>query len=49
MDIKTPTSNESSKNIDNNLTAIKKTDVIKFVIGNEDDYKWSKKFITKNS
>ena len=49
MDIKTPTSNESSKNIDNNLTAIKKTDVIKFVIGNEDDYKWSKKFITKNN
>ena len=32
MDIKTPTSNEDSKNIFNNLSILKDTDVIKFVI-----------------
>ena len=32
MDIKTPSSNEDSKNIKNNLSIIKKTDVFKFVM-----------------
>ena len=49
MDIKTPSSNEDSKNIRNNLSIIKKTDVIKFVIGSRKDYEWSKDMITKNS
>ena len=49
MDIKTPSSNEDSKNIRNNLSIIKKTDVIKFVIGSRKDYEWSKEMITKNS
>jgi len=49
MDIKTPSSNEDSKNIKNNLSIIKKTDVIKFVIGSRKDYEWSKDIITKNS
>ena len=43
MDIKTPSSNEADKNIKNNLSLIKKSDVLKFVIGNKNDYKWSKK------
>ena len=49
MDIKTPSSNEDSKNIKNNLSIIKKTDVIKFVIGNRKDYEWSKDILIKNS
>ena len=49
MDIKTPSSNEDSKNIRNNLSIIKKTDVIKFVIGSREDYEWSKDILIKNS
>ena len=49
MDIKTPSSKEDSKNIKNNLSIIKKTDVIKFVIGNREDYEWSKDILIKNS
>tara|TARA_B110000495_G_C22907350_1_gene529721 strand:+ start:237 stop:890 length:654 start_codon:yes stop_codon:yes gene_type:complete len=49
MDIKTPSSNEDSKNIKNNLSIIKKTDVIKFVVGNREDYEWSKDILIKNS
>jgi len=49
MDIKTPTSNEDSKNIFNNLSILKDTDVIKFVIGNKLDYEWSKDVIVKNN
>ena len=49
MDIKTPSSNEDSKNIKNNLSIIKKTDIIKFVVGNREDYEWSKDILIKNS
>ena len=49
MDIKTPSSNEDSKNIYNNLSILKTTDVIKFVIGNKLDYEWSKDVIVKNN
>jgi len=49
MDIKTPSSNEDSKNIYNNLLILKATDVIKFVIGNKLDYEWSKDVIVKNN
>ena len=49
MDIKTPSSNEADKNIKNNLSLIKKSDVLKFVIGNKNDYKWSKKIILENN
>ena len=49
MDIKTPSSNESKNNIFNNINYLKKNDVIKFVIANDDDYIWSKKIIEKYS
>ena len=49
MDIKTPSSNESKNNIFNNINHLKKNDVIKFVIANDDDYTWSKKIIEKYS
>ena len=49
MDIKTPSSNESKNNIFDNINYLKKNDVIKFVIANDDDYAWSKKIIEKYS
>ena len=49
MDIKTPSSNESKNNIFDNINYLKKNDVIKFVIANDDDYIWSKKIIEKYS
>lgn len=49
MDIKTPSSNEESKNIKKNLSIIKKTDVLKFVIGDKNDYEWSKKVLLENN
>ena len=48
MDVKTPSSNEFTKNILNNLFLLKNSDVIKFVIGSKNDYDWSKKFISDN-
>ena len=49
MDIKTPSSNEESKNIKKNLLIIKKTDVLKFVIGDKNDYEWSKEVLAENN
>ena len=49
MDIKTPSSNEESKNIKKNLSIIKKTDVLKFVIGDKNDYEWSKEILSENN
>ena len=49
MDIKTPSSNEESKNIKKNLSVIKKTDVLKFVIGDKNDYEWSKEILSENN
>ena len=49
MDIKTPSSNEESKNIKKNLSIIKKTDVLKFVIGDKNDYEWSKVILSENN
>ena len=45
LDIKTPASNEEPNNTYANLEFIKPTDCLKFVICNEDDYIWSKKFV----
>ncbi len=45
MDIKTPGSKESSKNLINNLAHLKLTDQLKFVICNEEDFHWSQQFI----
>lgn len=41
MDLKTPSSNEISKNRYENLDYLTQQDQIKFVIGNEEDYRWS--------
>lgn len=42
MDLKTPGSKESSKNLWSNLKFLKSSDQIKFVICNTEDYLWSK-------
>jgi len=47
LDIKCPSSNMSDKNLWENFDYIKKSDEIKFVIGNETDYIWMKKIIAK--
>ena len=48
MDVKTPSSNEDDKNIKKNFSLIKNTDVLKFVIGNKNDYEWSKEILIDN-
>lgn len=46
MDLKTPSSQECDKNLLENLNHLKKHDQIKFVIGNREDYEWSKQMMT---
>ena len=42
MDLKTPSSGELSKNRYQNIEYLTKKDQVKFVIGNDEDYDWSK-------
>jgi 7-carboxy-7-deazaguanine synthase len=42
MDLKTPSSGELSKNIYQNIHFLNTKDQVKFVIGNDEDYAWSK-------
>lgn len=45
MDIKTPSSGMMNKNLYENIDFLKKDDEIKFVIGNREDYNWSKEIM----
>ena len=47
LDIKTPDSNETDKNIIENYKFLKKCDQIKFVICSQSDYLWAKNCIDK--
>ncbi len=47
MDIKTPASNEESKNLYSNIELLTEKDQVKFVICNQDDYQWSKQKLTE--
>jgi len=47
MDLKTPSSGMMKKNLYENINFVKKSDEIKFVIGNREDYDWAKKTIEK--
>ena len=47
LDLKCPSSNMEKKNLWENLDYIKKTDEIKFVVGNKVDYEWTKNIIKK--
>lgn len=47
MDLKTPSSGETEKNNYQNIKHLNKKDQIKFVIGDDNDYNWSKSTLTK--
>ncbi len=47
MDLKTPSSGELSKNLYQNIHHLNHKDQVKFVIGNDEDYNWSKMAITE--
>jgi 7-carboxy-7-deazaguanine synthase len=48
MDIKTPGSGELMRNKWENLTALKATDQIKFIICHREDYEWSKEILERH-
>ena len=45
MDLKTPSSGESKRNRWENLSHLKNTDEVKFVIGTRQDYAWAKEIV----
>jgi len=47
MDLKTPSSGELSKNLYQNIHFLNTQDQVKFVIGNNEDYDWSKAALTE--
>jgi len=47
MDLKCPSSKMSHKNLYENINYLKQNDEVKFVIGNREDYEWSKDIIEK--
>ncbi|HKI79690.1 MAG TPA: radical SAM protein [Ignavibacteriaceae bacterium] len=47
MDLKCPSSEMKKKNLYENIGYLKKSDEIKFVIGNREDYDWTKKIISR--
>ncbi|NOQ37117.1 MAG: 7-carboxy-7-deazaguanine synthase QueE [Methylococcaceae bacterium] len=47
MDLKTPSSGELSRNHYQNIDYLTAEDQLKFVIGNDDDYDWSKKILVQ--
>ncbi len=49
MDLKTPSSGESSKNLFANLNHLKSSDEIKFVIGSEADFQWAEAQIREHA
>jgi len=49
MDIKTPSSGEVEKNLWENLASLSPQDEIKFVMGDENDYLWSKQILQQHT
>ena len=49
LDIKTPGSQESDKNLISNYSKLKKSDELKFVICNQNDFEWAVDYIKKNN
>ena len=47
MDLKTPSSGEFSRNLYQNIQYLNQKDQVKFVIGNEEDYDWSKQTMSE--
>ena len=49
MDLKTPDSGESQKNMLSNISHLKPTDQIKFVLCSREDYQWACRMMTEHS
>ena len=49
MDIKTPSSGEVERNLWSNLELLKSAEEVKFVIGDRDDYDWSKAILREHA
>ncbi len=49
MDIKTPASNEVSKNLWSNIAHLKTKDEVKFVLCNREDYDWAKQILQQHA
>lgn len=49
MDLKTPSSGELHRNLFDNIAYLKASDQVKFVIGDDHDYQWSKSIIDQYS
>ena len=47
MDLKTPSSGELTKNRYQNIQHLTRQDQVKFVIGTDEDYRWSKQMLAK--
>lgn len=47
MDLKTPSSDELSRNLYQNIDHLTPKDQVKFVIGNDEDYDWSKAVLSE--
>ena len=47
MDLKTPSSGELNKNLYENIQYLNSKDQVKFVIGNDEDFNWSKSILTE--
>ena len=48
MDLKTPSSGESSRNLYSNISLLNHRDEVKFVIGSREDYDWSREQIERH-
>jgi 7-carboxy-7-deazaguanine synthase len=49
VDLKTPSSGESGRNLMKNIEHLDDSDQIKFVIGNREDYEWSRSLVREHS
>jgi 7-carboxy-7-deazaguanine synthase len=48
MDLKTPSSGESQRNLYSNIACLNHLDEVKFVIGSREDYEWSREQIERH-
>jgi 7-carboxy-7-deazaguanine synthase len=49
MDLKTPGSGESDRNVFSNIEHLTKLDEVKFVIGSREDYEWSREQVERHA
>ena len=48
MDLKTPSSGESKRNLYSNIACLNNRDEVKFVVGSREDYEWSREQIERH-